>query len=296
MMASPMDGSETLLCAALRGVPGGWRELRDPAAASRFLAAAAQHRLRPLLAWRLHQSPEWTDWPDDIRRGLVNAERAEAALEIVRHQDLSVLLRAFDRAGVPLLLFKGAALAYSRYPRPWLRPREDTDILVRPADRRRAEDLIAAAGYNGSTFAPTPPGAANRSICIGRSPIQRPLRTCWIPERCWTPPTRSRLATVPPRGFLVGFTRWCWRAGTGFRTITTATTCCGFTMCISWLMRSRPRSRRRSGPSCETAAPPQSAPAGWPWRRSGSARASSRTCSWARSRPRLAAPLAPPRT
>jgi hypothetical protein len=142
-----MDVAEASLCAAVRGTPGIWRQLAEPAAQSRFLAAAALHRFRPLLGWRLRQSGELPLWPASIRQALADAERAEAALEIVRRQELCRLLQAFAAADVPVLLLKGAALAYSLYPEPWLRPREDTDLLVQSADARRASDVLASAGY-----------------------------------------------------------------------------------------------------------------------------------------------------
>ena len=145
--STSMDAAEALLCAAIRGTPGIWRDLAEPAAQSRFLAAATLHRLRPLLAWRLRQSGELPSWPAPIRQALADAERAEAALEIVRRQELCRLLRAFAAADVPVLLLKGAALAYSLYPEPWLRPREDTDLLVRSADARHASDVLGSAGY-----------------------------------------------------------------------------------------------------------------------------------------------------
>ena len=145
-----MDVAEASLCAAVRGTPGIWRELAEPSAQSRFVAAADLHRLRPLLGWRIRQSGELPLWPAAIRQALLDAERGEAALEIVRRQELCRLLEAFAAADVPLLLLKGAALAYSLYPEPWLRPREDTDLLVRSADAKRASDVLASAGYRAA--------------------------------------------------------------------------------------------------------------------------------------------------
>ena len=54
--------------------------------------------------------------PRTVRDGLAGAERAEAALEILRRRELSGLLRAFAAAEVPVLLLKGAALAYAITP------------------------------------------------------------------------------------------------------------------------------------------------------------------------------------
>jgi hypothetical protein len=142
-----MEVVDTALSAAVRGTPGVWRQLADSSSQSRFLEAAALHRIGPLLGWRLHQSGELSLWPASIRRALIDAEKGEAALEIVRRQELCRLLEAFATRQVPVLVFKGAALAYSRYPEPWLRPREDTDLLVHPSDASRAADVLASLGY-----------------------------------------------------------------------------------------------------------------------------------------------------
>jgi hypothetical protein len=145
-------GAESSLCAAVRGAPDVWRGLHDAGATAAFLAAASAHRLRPMLAWRLRQTGELACWPAAVRQSLADAERAEAALEIVRRRELSQLVRAFATADVPLLLIKGAALAYAIYPEPWLRPREDTDLLVRGVDARRASGVLTASGYRAAVM------------------------------------------------------------------------------------------------------------------------------------------------
>jgi hypothetical protein len=142
-----LDEAETSLCAAIRGEPEIWRRLTDAATEARFLDAAAAHRCRPLLAWRLRASAQLPMWPLTVREDLLGAERAEAALEILRRRELGRLVRAFAAADVPVLLLKGAALAYSLYPEPWLRPREDTDLLVEGNDASRASELLVSLGY-----------------------------------------------------------------------------------------------------------------------------------------------------
>jgi hypothetical protein len=145
-----MDVVESAVCAVMRGRTGVWRDLADAAARARFLDAATRHRVRPLIAWRIRQTGEGAQWPPEILRALVDAERAEAALELVRRHDLARVLSGFAAAGVPVVVMKGAALAYSRYSEPWLRPREDTDLLVEPADASRAADALASAGYSAA--------------------------------------------------------------------------------------------------------------------------------------------------
>jgi hypothetical protein len=50
-------------------------------------------------------------------------------------------------AGVSCLLMKGAALAHTHYSHPHLRPRRDTDVLVRREELRSAVVAIEGAGY-----------------------------------------------------------------------------------------------------------------------------------------------------
>lgn len=144
---SPSTIIPRVLTAALRGVPGVWRGLDDAVRQRRFLDDAAAHRVKPLLAWALGRAGELPHYPDLVRAALLGAARAEAALEIARRYDLRRVLSALTDAGVDVLAIKGAALAYTVYPEPWLRPREDTDLLVRAADADRAGSLLLTAGY-----------------------------------------------------------------------------------------------------------------------------------------------------
>lgn len=65
----------------------------------------------------------------------------------VRERELRRVLGRLAAAGVSCLLMKGAALAYTHYPRPHLRPRRDTDLLVRHEDMGRLVGALERAGY-----------------------------------------------------------------------------------------------------------------------------------------------------
>lgn len=135
------------LAAALRGARGVCDELDRPDRQQQFLDAAAVHRVKPLLAWALSRSGELPRCPDRIRTALLDAARAEAALDVVRRRDLERVLGACAAAGIEILLIKGAALACTAYPEPWLRPREDTDLLVRESDAVLTGAVLGTAGY-----------------------------------------------------------------------------------------------------------------------------------------------------
>ncbi|HEY7509769.1 MAG TPA: nucleotidyltransferase family protein [Vicinamibacteria bacterium] len=60
---------------------------------------------------------------------------------------LERVLAALDRAAIPALVLKGAAVALSHYARPAQRPMSDLDLLVRPAQWRGAASVLAALGF-----------------------------------------------------------------------------------------------------------------------------------------------------
>ena len=82
-----------------------------------------------------------------VRALLDSRARAAAARELFVRIDLERLFAALGAAAVPTLAVKGTALAYTVYPQPWLRPRTDTDLLVRHGDVASAAQALEACGY-----------------------------------------------------------------------------------------------------------------------------------------------------
>jgi hypothetical protein len=76
------------------------------------------------------------------------AELREAAVvDALRTIELRTVLAALGDAGVIPVLVKGAALAHTHYPRPELRPRVDTDLLVPENARDIVASTVARLGY-----------------------------------------------------------------------------------------------------------------------------------------------------
>jgi len=69
----------------------------------------------------------------------------------IRSQVLAEILRAFRAGGIDVLILKGAALAHTIYAAPGLRPMRDMDLLVRETDATRAQQLLAASGFQATT-------------------------------------------------------------------------------------------------------------------------------------------------
>lgn len=135
------------------------RLLRDEPCQDAFLKdaetlaeRAAAEGVDALLAARFRQRPEV---PEPIRRRFADLEAAAVVLAALKDLELRRVLDHLHAAGIDVLVVKGAALAQTDYPAPHLRPRVDTDLLVRRHDLDRLQEALDAAGYRASVRAST---------------------------------------------------------------------------------------------------------------------------------------------
>jgi putative nucleotidyltransferase-like protein len=138
---------EELIVPALRHEAVPWPTDATEALETALLDAAGDHGVAALLA----AAPAVECWPNRVRAALGRVRRLEAAAEVIRKQDLVRMLDHLGGAGIRGLLLKGAQIAYTHYPHPWLRPRLDTDLLVAPRDRSRADEVLRGLGYAPGT-------------------------------------------------------------------------------------------------------------------------------------------------
>lgn len=78
----------------------------------------------------------------------LDMHRTEMLQNLFLESELQKVLHAFNDAAIPLLLFKGPALAYTIYPRAELRTYHDFDALIKPDDVDRAHELLKRMGYS----------------------------------------------------------------------------------------------------------------------------------------------------
>jgi hypothetical protein len=138
------------LAAILREGPLAWDAVGCDARS--FLDAARAEELCALIHRRQRDAPECATWPVEVRRALEDETRAAVARELLIQRELLRVLEALERHAVRPLLFKGTALAYTHYPQPSLRPRCDTDLLIRETDRGAAQEALAPLGYAPSVL------------------------------------------------------------------------------------------------------------------------------------------------
>lgn len=131
------------LASLLRGDTVPWPQLGT--APEAFVAHCGDEDLTALVHQALcaHDS----GWPAEVTSELAAAARAKVSAEMVRARETARVLDALAVAGVRPLIYKGTALAYGVYDYPALRPRNDTDLLVREADRPAANEALQAIGY-----------------------------------------------------------------------------------------------------------------------------------------------------
>ena len=138
-----MDGTpahasvNTGLVNACQGV---WSRVpEDEASVADFVAGARYHRIAPLahVTFREHQ-PEIAQ--------LLQADRDRA---LMNHLRMSALLGRISKLldGIDWLVFKGPVLSEFAHPVPGLRFYKDLDVLVSPADFRRATNRLLEAGW-----------------------------------------------------------------------------------------------------------------------------------------------------
>jgi hypothetical protein len=86
--------------------------------------------------------------PEATRLKLQTAYYETAAFNQVILTEMERVAQALNDAGIPVIVLKGAALAWTVYPDPALRPMNDLDLLVKTEDLERAKELVLSLGYH----------------------------------------------------------------------------------------------------------------------------------------------------
>ncbi len=146
-----------LLAAVVSGRPAPWPFRADgdgpsgsesSAAAERlFFERGNHHGVLPLVAYTLRQAPPPEAWPTAVLERLTAIGRRAAAAAALAEIELERVLAALADADITALLTKGAALSYSHYAAPSLRPRGDTDLFVAASDRAAVQNVLEGLGY-----------------------------------------------------------------------------------------------------------------------------------------------------
>jgi hypothetical protein len=110
--------------------------------------AAEQHGMEPLVLAHIERTH--LAIPADVHARLRARRTQHAHAAAVRTRVIADVASAMERAGVPFLVLKGAALAHLVYGDPGLRPMRDVDLLIRKVDAGRALDVLMRRGFRTS--------------------------------------------------------------------------------------------------------------------------------------------------
>lgn len=135
MAVVALSTAELALCDRLRG--------ESPTLTPDVIAAARRHRLHLVLAASFSADEAPLADAQALRRELQHA----AALDAHQEQELARLLADCAARGVETVLLKGMSLAYTVYAAPHLRPRVDTDVMIRRDALPAIERILAAHGW-----------------------------------------------------------------------------------------------------------------------------------------------------
>jgi Uncharacterised nucleotidyltransferase len=143
-----MTPAEELVCAIVRGDVTSW-PLSDEDSLEQLVKAAFHHNVHLILFDILNKSSTWSSWPLRLRERLENEAATAGTLDLIGEQELRRVLIRLDEYGIQPLLLKGVPLAYTLYRSPALRPRGDTDLLIRESDLQPVARILMELGYDG---------------------------------------------------------------------------------------------------------------------------------------------------
>jgi len=150
-----MTDAEELLCAILRGESSSFLSPRPiEVRPEQLIETAFHHGLHLVLLDRIRRSFLWERWPLSLREGLENLKTAAATTDLIFEAELRRVLTRSDERGIRPILLKGVPFAYTIYDSPTLRPRADTDLLVREHDFERFAHVLLEMGYEGPVHPP----------------------------------------------------------------------------------------------------------------------------------------------
>jgi colanic acid biosynthesis glycosyl transferase WcaI len=114
---------------------------------ARVAHLCAIHGVEALLYAALERKRNPSEPADSLCAELKPAVHRAAARELARQAAVRAILDRFAAAGIPVLVLKGTALAYTYYPQPYLRSRGDLDLLIPEHRQADADAVFTTAGY-----------------------------------------------------------------------------------------------------------------------------------------------------
>jgi hypothetical protein len=136
------------VAAFVSGSSGRWSDLQI--SEHDMLELCRTEDLSALCLHRLARSTADVDWPAGLVAALADIARLRVGEELLHGAETRAVVDALTGAGLSPILIKGTPLAYTMYDAPQLRPREDTDVLIAPAEVDAARRVLVSLGYSAT--------------------------------------------------------------------------------------------------------------------------------------------------
>jgi hypothetical protein len=176
------------IAALLRGEKVAWPDFN--LTVDEFVSACDDQHVIGLVERCLRTAERDHDWPAGLQARLKARVRAQAAADLIAQRELVSVLNALANDGILPIVLKGTALAFSVYDTPSLRPRFDTDLLIRHEHANAVHELLGSRGYR-------PPLHCDGELLFCQFPLRR--RAAFVEHRLdvhWKVSTQSVFAEV----------------------------------------------------------------------------------------------------
>lgn len=111
------------------------------------LVATARHHGVELLLYAGARAGQVQGLDQAVIGTLRTLTHAAVASDLMLNEATRNTLALLAEHGIPSLLLKGTPMAHLHYPSSYLRPRCDTDLLIRESQARQAAEILGKAGY-----------------------------------------------------------------------------------------------------------------------------------------------------
>jgi len=115
-----------------------------------IVALSYRHGVAPVLYQRLKTLPAAIRTPVETLGSLRRTYIYSCARNVRLFRDLGQVVSDLQRAGIPIIILKGAHLAENIYHDIALRPMSDIDLLVQSGDVPKASETLISLGYSGT--------------------------------------------------------------------------------------------------------------------------------------------------
>lgn len=108
--------------------------------------------ISPLFYWNLNKINNGKDVPSEVMKSLEKIYYSNLARNMLLYDELSKILKAFQKAGIVTIVLKGAFLAEEIYKNIGLRPMSDIDLLIKEKDLQKAKKELIEMKYSATTI------------------------------------------------------------------------------------------------------------------------------------------------